>query len=136
MVNKKFSKIRKKTKNCFLVKILHISKMMILSDFCMLSKMGKMKSYVKIDVIFVFSVLKLSILAHQGIILTYVAEIMLILFKNTEIYIKNLFFKYFWPNTRYKKFKTNTNRLNFSRAFDWCMNCQYWIKYFFSTFLW
>jgi hypothetical protein len=78
-----------------LVKIMHISKMTILSDFCMLSKMCKMKSYVKINVISVFSVLKLTILAHQGIILTYVAESMLILFKNTEIYIKNLFFKYF-----------------------------------------
>ena len=120
----------------FLAKILHISKMTILTDFCMISKMGKLKSYVKIDVIFVFSVLKLSILAHQGIILTYVAEIMLILFKNTEIYIKNLFFKYFWPNTRYKIFKNNTNRLNLSRAFDWCMNWQYWTKYIFFTFLW
>ncbi len=113
---------------------MHISKMMILSDFCMLSKISKMKSYVKINVISVFSVLKLTILAHQGIILTYVAEIMLILFKNMEIYI-NLFFKYFWPNTRYKKIKNNSNRLNFSRAFDWCMNCHILMKKNFGPFL-
>ena len=55
----------------------------------MISKMEKMKSYVKINVIFVFSVLKLTILAHQGIILTYVADIMLMLFKNTQIQWRN-----------------------------------------------
>ena len=48
----------------FLARILHISKMTILSDFCMLSKMGKMRSNKKINVIFVFSLQELAILAH------------------------------------------------------------------------
>ncbi len=65
--------------------------------------MCKMKSYVKINVISVFSVPKLTILAHQGIILTYAAEIMLILFKNTEIYIKKLVFQIFLTKYTLKK---------------------------------
>jgi hypothetical protein len=54
----------KNSKKIFFAKILHISKMTILSDFRLLSKTGKMWSNIKINVIFLFSVQELTILAH------------------------------------------------------------------------
>ncbi len=63
--------------------------------------------------------------------LTYVADIMLILFKKRK-YAKKTCFSNIFDQIHIKNLKTTLNLL---RALDWCMNCQYEIKYFFFTFL-
>ena len=77
-----------------------------------------MKSDNKINVIFVFSVYDLPILAPQSVIYAYIQNFMLIL---TEIRIFDIFnfFSIKWP---YIIIKNSTNRLNKTRAFDWCIN--------------
>ena len=46
------------------------------------------------------------------------------------------FLRFFWPENTSKKFKSNSFRLNSTRAIDWCMNCHISMRKNFRLFLW
>ena len=78
-----------------------------------------------------FSVYKLTILAHKCKIKSYCYDIKLILSKIHHFRI----FQFFSPKWPYKIFENNINRLNLTLAFEWCINYYIWMSKNFGQFL-
>jgi hypothetical protein len=54
--------------------------------------------------------------------------------KKSKIHIFSLFFEYFSTKNTLKLFKSNRNRLNSTRNFEWCINFQVLMKKYFGPF--
>ena len=83
--------------------------------FSILRKTQKLIFQKKCQKYFFFQVKSFFLENHQKLHILAKSDVSRLSFKHV--------IKYTLPNTSYKKFKNNTNRLNLSRAFDWCMNC-------------